>query len=118
MFPSFASANTALSWSLAEERSKDSYTVLKMIGLLSNLGIILSQILRSKQNPDGSCFWYRKTEQFIIYFYKCIQYLLLAEPLQSNQQNCEHLKYFRNVYCVMANRSKDQARRARHKTTN
>ena len=28
--------------------------------------------------------------------------------LQSNQENCEHLKYFRNVYCVKTNHSKDQ----------
>ena len=30
----------------------------------------------------------------------------------------EHLKYLRNGYCVMTNRSKDQDTRTGHKTTN
>ena len=38
--------------------------------------------------------------------------------LQSNQENCEHLKYFRNVYCVKTNHSKDQDMLKSHKTTN
>ena len=31
--------------------------------------------------------------------------------------NREHLKYFKNVYCVKTNHSKDQYMRANHKTT-
>ena len=38
--------------------------------------------------------------------------------LQSNQQNRELLKYFRNVYCVKTNHSKDQDMRTSHKTAN
>ena len=40
------------------------------------------------------------------------------KQLQSNQQNCEHLKYLWNVYYVMTNHSKDQDRRTNHKTKN
>ena len=38
--------------------------------------------------------------------------------LQCDQENREHLKYLRNVYCVMTNHSKDQDMRTSHKTTN
>ena len=37
--------------------------------------------------------------------------------LQRDRENCEHLKYFRNVYCVMTNYSKDQDTWTNHKTT-
>ena len=35
-------------------------------------------------------------------------YFLLTTPLQWDQENHEHLKFLRNVYCVMTNLSKDQ----------
>ena len=38
--------------------------------------------------------------------------------LQCDQENCEHLKYLRNVYCVMTYHSKDQDMWTSHKTTN
>ena len=38
--------------------------------------------------------------------------------LQCDLENREHLKYFRNVYCVMTNHSKDQGKQTTHKTTN
>ena len=38
--------------------------------------------------------------------------------LQLNQQNHEHLKYFRNVYCVKTNQSKHQDMQKSHKTAN
>ena len=38
--------------------------------------------------------------------------------LQCNWENREHLKYLRNVYCVMSNRSKSHNTRTGHKTTN
>ena len=38
--------------------------------------------------------------------------------LQCERDNHEHLKYVRNVYCVMINHSKDQDTRTGHKTTN
>ena len=38
--------------------------------------------------------------------------------LQSNSQNREHLKNFRNIDCVLANHNKGQDRQANLKTTN
>ena len=38
--------------------------------------------------------------------------------LQRDRENREHLKYFRNVYCVMTNYNKDQDKRTSPKTTN
>ena len=35
--------------------------------------------------------------------------------LSSNLENCVHLKYFGNVYCVMTNHIGDQDKRANHK---
>ena len=40
-------------------------------------------------------------------FCKLIIFITRSEPFQWNWQNHEHLKYFRNVYCVMTNHSKD-----------
>ena len=42
--------------------------------------------------------------------------LCLKVVLQCDRENREHLKYFRNVYCLMINHSKDQDMRASHKT--
>ena len=39
-------------------------------------------------------------------------------PLLSDSENCEHLKNFRNVDCVMANHSKVHDMQANLKTTN
>ena len=44
--------------------------------------------------------------------------LCLQVVLQCDRENHEHLKYFRNVYSLMINQSKDQDMRASHKTTN
>ena len=38
--------------------------------------------------------------------------------LLSNLENCEHLKYFGNVYCVVTNHTRDQAMQENHKATN
>ena len=38
--------------------------------------------------------------------------------LQYDREKSEQLKYLRNVYCVMANYSKDQDMRTSHKATN
>ena len=42
----------------------------------------------------------------------------LAALLLSNLENREHLKNFRNVYCVLANHNNVQDKRANLKTTN
>ena len=42
---------------------------------------------------------------------------LLKKKGLSNWQNHEYLKYFKNVYCVTTNRSKDQFTGTSHKTT-
>ena len=50
--------------------------------------------------------------------------LVLRQPIQDcqslkcDQENREHLKYLRNVYCVMTNHSKDQDTWTGHKTKN
>ena len=44
--------------------------------------------------------------------------LCLQVVLQCDRENREHVKYFRNVYCLIINQSKDQDMRASHKTTN
>ena len=38
--------------------------------------------------------------------------------LRCDRENREHLKYLRNVYCVMTNHSKDQDMQTSHKITN
>ena len=43
---------------------------------------------------------------------------ILLTSLQCDKENCEHLKFFRNVYCVTTNHSKDQDMQTSHKTTN
>ena len=43
----------------------------------------------------------------------CLRVYITFKPT-----NSEHLKYFRNVYCVMSNHSKDQGMPTNHKTTN
>ena len=44
--------------------------------------------------------------------------LHIPRTLQCDHENREHLKYLRNVYCVMTNHSKDQDMRTSCKTTN
>ena len=39
----------------------------------------------------------------------------MRKLLLSNFENCEHVKYFGNVYCVMTNHIGDQDMRANHK---
>ena len=41
-----------------------------------------------------------------------------SNPLLYYVENHEHLQYFGNVYCVMANHIEDQDMQANHKTTN
>ena len=41
-----------------------------------------------------------------------------VKELQYDWENHEHLKYFKNVYCVKTNHSKDQDMRTSHRTTN
>ena len=36
--------------------------------------------------------------------------------LQCDRENCEQVKYLRNVYCVITNHSKDQDMQTGHKT--
>ena len=43
---------------------------------------------------------------------------LLEIGTRDNTKNHEHLKYFRNVYCVMTNHSKDENMQTSLKTTN
>ena len=53
------------------------------------------------------------------YFFLPIHSLMHTHSdLQCDRENSEHLKYLRNVYCVITNHSKDQDMRTSQKTTN
>ena len=55
----------------------------------------------------------------LIMLWHYVSSLLKHAPfLRSNRENCEHVKYLRNVYCVMTNHRKDQGTRTSHKITN
>ena len=60
-------------------------------------------------------FDYIYMDIYVLQILKSFSLLLL---LQRDWENPEYLKYFRNVYCVTTNHSKDQDMQASHKTTN
>ena len=64
------------------------------------------------------CSSYSDDIRNIFYFlslFVIVQFL--CQILQCDQENREHLKYFRNVYCVTTNHSKDQGTPTSYKTT-
>ena len=53
----------------------------------------------------------------ILFFIFFVIVQFLCQILQCHRENREHLKYFKNAYCVTTNHSKDQGTPTSYKTT-